>query len=369
MKLNEPITWTPNIDREIYVLGAKMNGTTKTWNLSYEALEDCPADKNVQREIEKSLRVYFVPDAEGQNRVQTAALTIAASDSLASSNDAEDRKFAQLAVEEARKSIPEDGRVHPRVGVVVVKDGSILASAHRGEIPQCHAEFIALEKKLENVSLSGSTVYTTLEPCTSRNHPKIPRADRLADRKVARVVIGMLDPDDRISGRGQRRLRKAGITTVLFPEDLMAEVEELNRDFVRDRESGDSKTRERGRVHFVSDAYNNGWAVQFDKQMEVRLGGTFTYDGPGTLTVLKAFLEDTEPTTDMMIQVVNASGFPKTVPHLELQSRTPLRAFIDLRLTPVRGNRGEVLSSQVVFRDAYNQDYPFEVSLPYIGQR
>ena len=47
----------------------------------------------------------------------------------------------------------------------------------------------------------------------------------------------MLDPDDRISGRGQRTLRKAGIATVLFPDDLMAEVEELNRDFVRDRES------------------------------------------------------------------------------------------------------------------------------------
>jgi hypothetical protein len=47
----------------------------------------------------------------------------------------------------------------------------------------------------------------------------------------------MLDPDDRISGRGQRALRKAGIATELFPHDLMTEVEELNRDFVRDRES------------------------------------------------------------------------------------------------------------------------------------
>jgi pyrimidine deaminase RibD-like protein len=120
---------------------------------------------------------------------------------------------------------------------VVVKDGRILATAHRGEIPQCHAEFIALEKKLTDVVLLGATVYTTLEPCTSRNHPKIPCAIRLAERKVSRVVIGMLDPDDRISGRGQRALRKAGIATELFPHDLMGEVEELNRDFMRDRES------------------------------------------------------------------------------------------------------------------------------------
>ena len=148
----------------------------------------------------------------------------------------DDYGFARQAIEEARKSAPEDSRIHPKVGVVVVKDGRILATAHRGEIPQCHAEFIALEKKLTDVALLGATVYTTLEPCTSRNHPKIP-AIRLTERKVSRVVIGMLDPDDRISGRGQRALRKAGIATELFPHDLMGEVEELNRDFMRDRES------------------------------------------------------------------------------------------------------------------------------------
>ncbi len=154
-----------------------------------------------------------------------------------SSSGTDDWRFARLAIEEARKSVPEDGRVHPKVGVVVVKEGRVLASAHRGEFPQSHAEFIALEKKLPDQSLSAATVYTTLEPCTSRNHPKVPCATRLAERKVARVVIGMLDPDDRISGRGQRLLRKAGIVTELFPPDLMAEVEELNRDFMRDRES------------------------------------------------------------------------------------------------------------------------------------
>jgi pyrimidine deaminase RibD-like protein len=130
--------------------------------------------------------------------------------------------------------MPEDERAHPKVGAVVVKNGKILAAAYRGECsPGDHAEFTVLETKLRDEAVSGAVVYTTLEPCTSRNHPKIPCAHRLAERKISRVVIGMLDPDPRISGKGVLTLRKANIEVELFPDDLMAQVEELNRDFMR----------------------------------------------------------------------------------------------------------------------------------------
>ena len=138
-------------------------------------------------------------------------------ESTAPSEEQDDRTYARLAIEEAWKSAPEDKRVHPKVGVVVVKDGKVLASAHRGEIPEGHAEYIALEKKLEEVSLAGATVYTTLEPCTSRNHPKVPCAIPLAERRVGRVVIGMLDPDDGISGRGQRATYRQTTIPPIWP--------------------------------------------------------------------------------------------------------------------------------------------------------
>jgi len=162
---------------------------------------------------------------------------------IATPNQSEDRKFAQLAIDEARKSVAEDDRLHPKVGVVVVKDGRVLATAYRGEVLGCHGEYIALEKKLRDVPLSEATVYTTLEPCSRRNPPKIPCAERLVDRNIGRVVLGILDPDEGVHGRGQMRLRKAKIATDFFPSDLMAQIEELNRDFIRDRESRSEKNK------------------------------------------------------------------------------------------------------------------------------
>jgi pyrimidine deaminase RibD-like protein/NTP pyrophosphatase (non-canonical NTP hydrolase) len=151
-------------------------------------------------------------------------------------NGPQDYEFMKLAVEQAKKCGREPGRttVTPKVGAVVVKDGNLIGSGFRGELdPGDHAEYTVLERKLEHETLAGCTVYTTLEPCTSRNHPKIPCANRLIERKVSRVVIGMLDPNSEIRGRGQLRLREAGIATDFFATDLMSELEELNREFIR----------------------------------------------------------------------------------------------------------------------------------------
>ena len=197
----------------------------------------------------------------------------------------DDREFARMAIEEARKSVPEnDGRPHPAVGAVVVKNRQVLATAHRGEAEGNHAEYIALEKRLADAAVAGATVYTTLEPCTTRNHPKIPCAETLIERKVARVVIGMLDPDPRITGRGQRRLRTANIITDLFPHDLMKEVEELNREFTRKLEAAtgaagpsprteDRKTLDEllsilsqtGSIDFLRDQNFAGWSFDWQR--------------------------------------------------------------------------------------------------------
>lgn len=144
----------------------------------------------------------------------------------------QDKQFCKMAVALARKSVAEDdGEPHPYVGAVVVKDGHVIATGYRGETGEGrHAEYCALRKindDVDNVDLSGCTVYTTLEPCSIRKPGKTPCTNRLIKSKVTRVVYGLADKDESVYGHVS--LAEAGIDLDLFPKDLIQELVALNK--------------------------------------------------------------------------------------------------------------------------------------------
>lgn len=111
---------------------------------------------------------------------------------------------------------------NPWVGAIVVPaDGSEPGEGSTQPPGGHHAELGALTVVGERAL--GSTLYTTLEPCSHHGRTP-PCADAIVDAGVARVVIGVTDPDPEVAGEGVERLRRAGIdVTVGVAADRVAE--------------------------------------------------------------------------------------------------------------------------------------------------
>jgi diaminohydroxyphosphoribosylaminopyrimidine deaminase/5-amino-6-(5-phosphoribosylamino)uracil reductase len=98
--------------------------------------------------------------------------------------------------------------------VVVTADGRVFEGVTE-PAPGRHAEVCALESAGD--AARGATLYCTLEPC-SHTGVTGPCADAVIAAGVARAVVGIEDPDDRVAGRGIQRLRDAGIAVDLGVE-------------------------------------------------------------------------------------------------------------------------------------------------------
>ena len=132
------------------------------------------------------------------------------------------------------RSVRTETSPNPWVGAVVVPAGDEPAAEGATQPPGGpHAEAVALE--LAGASARGATVYVTLEPCSHHGRTP-PCADALIAAGVRRVVVGVVDPDPHVSGRGLARLREAGIEVEVGV--LAAEVEDSLRPYLAHRRRG-----------------------------------------------------------------------------------------------------------------------------------
>lgn len=106
---------------------------------------------------------------------------------------------------------------NPNVGCVIVSTGGrVVGRGATAAGGRPHAEAIALEQAGKRSA--GATLYVTLEPCAHASERGPACTDLILAARPARVVIALKDPDERTSGKGIRRLRRAGIEVTLGVE-------------------------------------------------------------------------------------------------------------------------------------------------------
>lgn len=117
---------------------------------------------------------------------------------------------------------------NPMVGALVVHQGVIIGEGYHHKYGQPHAEPIAIQSVKNPDLLKESTLYVSLEPC-SHFGKMPPCADFIIQSGIPKVVIGTYDPNEKVSGRGVKRLLDAGIEVKVGV--LEKECRDLNKRF------------------------------------------------------------------------------------------------------------------------------------------
>ncbi|MES2592803.1 MAG: bifunctional diaminohydroxyphosphoribosylaminopyrimidine deaminase/5-amino-6-(5-phosphoribosylamino)uracil reductase RibD [Bacteroidota bacterium] len=117
---------------------------------------------------------------------------------------------------------------NPMVGSVIVYDQKIIGEGYHEIYGQAHAEVNAINSVENKELLKHSTLYVNLEPCSHFGKTP-PCADLIVKHKIPNVVIGSIDSNSAVSGRGIKKLTDAGINVTIGV--LEKECKELNKRF------------------------------------------------------------------------------------------------------------------------------------------
>jgi diaminohydroxyphosphoribosylaminopyrimidine deaminase/5-amino-6-(5-phosphoribosylamino)uracil reductase len=118
---------------------------------------------------------------------------------------------------------------NPMVGAVILKGKKVIAEGYHKKAGTAHAEILALKKA--GIKARGSTLFINLEPCCHTDKKTPPCTKAIIQSGIRKVVASMTDPNPKVSGRGFKELKKAGLDIEV---GLMeAEAKKLNESFIK----------------------------------------------------------------------------------------------------------------------------------------
>lgn len=136
-------------------------------------------------------------------------------------------KYIKRCIELAKNGL---GTTYPNplVGCVIVFENTIIGEGWHKKSGASHAEVIAIESVKNKELLSSSTLYVSLEPCSHFGKTP-PCADLILKYKIPNVVIGTVDPNSKVAGKGIQKLKDSGVNVTFGI--LEKEGNELNKRF------------------------------------------------------------------------------------------------------------------------------------------
>ena len=117
---------------------------------------------------------------------------------------------------------------NPLVGSVIVYKDKIIGEGWHKKAGESHAEVNAINSVKDKSLLSKATIYVSLEPCSHFGKTP-PCSDLIVFHKIPNVVIGTVDPNEKVAGKGIKKLLEAGTNVIVGV--LEEKCNELNKRF------------------------------------------------------------------------------------------------------------------------------------------
>lgn len=137
------------------------------------------------------------------------------------------QKYMQRCIDLAQNGL---GKTYPNpmVGSVVVFEGKIIGEGWHQKAGEAHAEVNAIASVKDKSLLKKATIYVNLEPCSHFGKTP-PCADLIIQHKIPKVVVGSLDPNPEVAGRGIKKILESGSKVAVGI--LEKECKKLNKRF------------------------------------------------------------------------------------------------------------------------------------------